>query len=132
MYAAAIAIYHSIEFAADSAAALAVCIRRTARADRTAGQPSVGRNLISAHGEDHDSTRSASRHHAIWRCRMSAWRHPAAVRDVSINLNYAIEVAHKAEQGKRDFLFMADGRFINEKSIPHFLNRFEPQTFIAT
>ena len=38
----------------------------------------------------------------------------------------------KAEQGKRDFLFMADGRFINEKSISHFLNRFEPQTFIAT
>ena len=62
---------------------------------------------------------------------MSAWRHPAAVADASINLNYAIEVAQKAEQGKLDFLFVADGLFINEKSIPHFLNRFEPLTLLS-
>lgn len=63
---------------------------------------------------------------------MSAWRHPAAVVDASINLKYATSVARKAEQGKLDFLFVADGLFINEKSIPHFLNRFEPLTLLST
>ena len=62
---------------------------------------------------------------------MSAWRHPAAQADASINLDYAKKIARKAEQGKLDFLFVADGLFINEKSIPHFLNRFEPLTLLS-
>ncbi len=62
---------------------------------------------------------------------MSAWRHPAAQVDASINLDYAKKIARKAEQGKLDFLFVADGLFINEKSIPHFLNRFEPLTLLS-
>ncbi len=62
---------------------------------------------------------------------MSAWRHPAAVADASINFNFVIETAKKAEQGKLDFLFVADGLYINEKSIPHFLNRFEPLTLLS-
>lgn len=62
---------------------------------------------------------------------MSAWRHPGALADASINLDYAKYIARKAEAGKLDFLFVADGLFINEKSIPHFLNRFEPLTLLS-
>ncbi|AMO49562.1 Nitrilotriacetate monooxygenase component A [Enterobacter sp. FY-07] len=62
---------------------------------------------------------------------MSAWRHPAAVADASINFDFVLETARIAEQGKFDFLFVADGLYINEKSIPHFLNRFEPITVLS-
>lgn len=62
---------------------------------------------------------------------MSAWRHPAAAADASINFDFVKETALKAEQGKLDFLFVADGLYINEKSIPHFLNRFEPLTVLS-
>ena len=30
-----------------------------------------------------------------------------------------------------DFVFIADGLYITEKSIPHFLNRFEPLTILS-
>ncbi|KOC87708.1 NtaA/DmoA family FMN-dependent monooxygenase, partial [Winslowiella iniecta] len=63
---------------------------------------------------------------------MSAWRHPNARPDASINLDFVKSVAKKAEEGKLDFLFVADGLYINEKSIPHFLNRFEPITLLST
>lgn len=62
---------------------------------------------------------------------MSAWRHPAAPADASINFDFVKETARKAEAGKLDFLFVADGLYINEKSIPHFLNRFEPLTVLS-
>ncbi len=55
---------------------------------------------------------------------MSAWRHPAAQADASINFDFVTQTALKAEAGKLDFIFVADGLYINEKSIPHFLNRF--------
>lgn len=61
---------------------------------------------------------------------MSAWRHPAAQADASINFEFVKQTALKAEEGKLDFLFVADGLYINEKSIPHFLNRFEPLTVL--
>ncbi len=62
---------------------------------------------------------------------MSVWRHPEAVVDASINFEFAKDVAIKAEQAKFDFVFIADGLYINEKSIPHFLNRFEPLTLLS-
>lgn len=62
---------------------------------------------------------------------MSAWRHPAALADASINFGFVQDTARIAEQGKLDFLFVADGLYINEKSIPHFLNRFEPITVLS-
>ncbi|AYM90946.1 LLM class flavin-dependent oxidoreductase [Serratia sp. 3ACOL1] len=62
---------------------------------------------------------------------MSAWRHPAAQVDASINFDFVKNTAIKAEEGKLDFLFVADGLYINEKSIPHFLNRFEPLTVLS-
>ncbi|WP_068775851.1 LLM class flavin-dependent oxidoreductase [Paenibacillus sp. FJAT-26967] len=62
---------------------------------------------------------------------MSAWRHPEIPSDASISIRFYREQAKKAEEGKFDLLFIADGLFINEKSIPHFLNRFEPVTILS-
>ncbi|MBP1992206.1 LLM class flavin-dependent oxidoreductase [Paenibacillus eucommiae] len=62
---------------------------------------------------------------------MAAWRHPDAVTDASVNFAHYTELAQKAESGKLDFVFVADGLYINEKSIPHFLNRFEPITILS-
>ena len=63
---------------------------------------------------------------------MSAWRHSAVTADASINLDFVKQTAQLAEAGKFDFIFVADGLYINEKSIPHFLNRFEPLTVLST
>ena len=54
---------------------------------------------------------------------MSAWRHPLAQADASINFEFVKQTALKAEEGKLDFIFVADGLYINERSIPHFLSR---------
>lgn len=62
---------------------------------------------------------------------MSAWRHPDAVADASVNFDYVKRQAQTAEEGKFDLVFIADGLYINEKSIPHFLNRFEPVTILS-
>lgn len=62
---------------------------------------------------------------------MSAWRHPDAISDASINVAYVTALAQQAERAKFDFLFVADGLYINAKSIPHFLNRFEPVTLLS-
>nr|WP_253937683.1 NtaA/DmoA family FMN-dependent monooxygenase [Dickeya dadantii] len=62
---------------------------------------------------------------------MSAWRHRNVVPDASINFGFVLDTVKKAEQGKFDFAFVADGLYINEKSIPHFLNRFEPLTLLS-
>lgn len=51
--------------------------------------------------------------------------------DASINVNFYKQQALKAESGKFDFVFIADGLYITEKSIPHFLNRFEPITILS-
>ncbi|MBB3112489.1 FMN-dependent oxidoreductase (nitrilotriacetate monooxygenase family) [Paenibacillus phyllosphaerae] len=61
----------------------------------------------------------------------SGWRHPDMPSDASVNLEFYKQQAQKAEEGKFDFVFIADGLFINEKSIPHFLNRFEPITILS-
>lgn len=62
---------------------------------------------------------------------VSAWRHPDIPSDASVSIAYYQEQARKAEEGKLDFLFIADGLHINEQSIPHFLNRFEPITILS-
>lgn len=63
---------------------------------------------------------------------MSSWRHPNATADASVNFQFYKEMAVKAENAKFDLLFIADGLFINEKSLPHFLNRFEPITILSS
>ncbi len=62
---------------------------------------------------------------------MASWRHPQAVPDGPINLQYYRELTRKAEEAKLDFVFFGDGLFISEKSHPIFLNRFEPLTLLA-
>jgi FMN-dependent oxidoreductase (nitrilotriacetate monooxygenase family) len=61
----------------------------------------------------------------------SAWRHPEAITDASVNFELYKHWVQKAEEGKFDLAFVADGLYINEQSIPHFLNRFEPLTILS-
>lgn len=61
----------------------------------------------------------------------SMWRHPDAQPDASVNFGLYKQWVQKAEEGKFDLIFIADGLYINEKSIPHFLNRFEPITILS-
>jgi FMN-dependent oxidoreductase (nitrilotriacetate monooxygenase family) len=62
---------------------------------------------------------------------MNSWKHPAGPADASVNLDFYVETARKAEDAGIAFVFVADGVYINEKSIPHFLNRFEPLTILS-
>ena len=62
---------------------------------------------------------------------MASWRHPNAVVDGAINLDYYLDLTRKAEAAKLDFVFFGDGLYISEKSHPNFLNRFEPLTLLA-
>ncbi|MDP4097080.1 LLM class flavin-dependent oxidoreductase [Paenibacillus sp. P96] len=62
----------------------------------------------------------------------SMWRHPDALPDASVDFELYKRWIQKAEAGKFDLIFIADGLYINEKSIPHFLNRFEPITILST
>ncbi|SFJ77180.1 LLM class flavin-dependent oxidoreductase [Thermoflavimicrobium dichotomicum] len=62
---------------------------------------------------------------------IASWRHPDAVADAAINLNYYKDLVEKAERAKLDLVFIGDGLYISEKSHPNFLNRFEPLTLLA-
>ncbi|WP_168879593.1 LLM class flavin-dependent oxidoreductase [Rhizobium sp. P28RR-XV] len=62
---------------------------------------------------------------------MNAWKHPSVPADASTNLNFFVKTARKAEDAGIAFAFVADGLYINEQSIPHFLNRFEPLTILS-
>lgn len=62
---------------------------------------------------------------------MNAWKHPSGPADASVNLQFYIDAARKAEAAGIAFAFVADGLYINEKSIPHFLNRFEPISILS-
>ncbi|AGB74706.1 MULTISPECIES: LLM class flavin-dependent oxidoreductase [Rhizobium] len=62
---------------------------------------------------------------------MNAWKHPSVPADASTNLNFFVRTARKAEEAGIAFAFVADGLYINEQSIPHFLNRFEPLTILS-
>lgn len=63
---------------------------------------------------------------------MASWRHPHAIPDATINLDYFKHLTQRAEAAKFDFAFFGDGLYISEKSHPNFLNRFEPLTLLAT
>ncbi|MEJ8304744.1 LLM class flavin-dependent oxidoreductase [Saccharibacillus sacchari] len=62
---------------------------------------------------------------------VTGWRHPEVLSDASVNFDFYKRQAQTAEEGKFDLVFIADGLYINEKSIPHFLNRFEPLTILS-
>ncbi|MET3287469.1 UNVERIFIED_CONTAM: FMN-dependent oxidoreductase (nitrilotriacetate monooxygenase family) [Brevibacillus sp. OAP136] len=62
---------------------------------------------------------------------MAAWRHPQAVIDASVNVEFYKSLVKSAEAAKFDLVFVADGLYITEKSHPNFLNRFEPITILS-
>ena len=62
---------------------------------------------------------------------VNAWKHPSNPSDASVNLSFFIDIARKAEANGIAFAFVADGLYITETSIPHFLNRFEPLTILS-
>ncbi|PRD64253.1 LLM class flavin-dependent oxidoreductase [Malikia granosa] len=62
---------------------------------------------------------------------MNAWKHPGGPVDASVNLQHYVRTAQQAEAAGIAFAFVADGAYINEKSIPHFLNRFEPISILS-
>ena len=62
---------------------------------------------------------------------MNSWKHPGGPADASVNLDFYVRTAKKAEDNGIAFAFVADGLYINEKSIPHFLNRFEPISILS-
>lgn len=62
---------------------------------------------------------------------MHAWKHPSNPADASINLPFLTAQVQKAEANGIAFAFVADGLYINDKSIPHFLNRFEPISLLS-
>ena len=45
---------------------------------------------------------------------MASWRHPSAVTDGAINLQYYETLTRKAEDAKLDFVFFGDGLYISE------------------
>ncbi len=63
--------------------------------------------------------------------KISDWRHPEIPSDASVSFKFYKQQALLAEQGKFDFVFIADALYINEKSNPHYLNRFEPLTILS-
>lgn len=63
--------------------------------------------------------------------KVSDWRHSDMPSDASVNFNFYKEQAQISEQGKFDFVFIADALYINKKSNPHYLNRFEPLTILS-
>ncbi|QTH44234.1 LLM class flavin-dependent oxidoreductase [Cohnella sp. LGH] len=62
---------------------------------------------------------------------IAGWRHPEVPADASVSFTFYQRQAQIAEAGKIDLVFIADGLYITEKSIPHFLNRFEPLTLLS-
>lgn len=63
--------------------------------------------------------------------KISDWRHPGIPSDASVSFDFYKEQAQVSERGKFDFIFIADALYINEKSNPHYLNRFEPLTILS-
>lgn len=63
--------------------------------------------------------------------KFSDWRHPGIPSDASVSFDFYKQQAQTSERGKFDFVFIADALYINEKSNPHYLNRFEPLTILS-
>jgi hypothetical protein len=46
---------------------------------------------------------------------MASWRHPNAVADATINLDYFKNLTRQAEAAKYDFAYIGDRLYISEK-----------------
>jgi len=59
------------------------------------------------------------------------WREPGAQTNASIDINWFIANARKAEAAKFDHVFIVDSPYITPDTTPHFLNRLEPLTLLS-
>jgi FMN-dependent oxidoreductase (nitrilotriacetate monooxygenase family) len=59
------------------------------------------------------------------------WRHPDLPGDASIDIDWFITAARKAEAAKFDLVFIVDSPYITPDTAPHFLNRLEPLTLLS-
>jgi alkanesulfonate monooxygenase SsuD/methylene tetrahydromethanopterin reductase-like flavin-dependent oxidoreductase (luciferase family) len=58
-------------------------------------------------------------------------RHPYAVPDAALNCEYFKHHGKIAEEGKVDFIFMADSLAVSDKTVALYLSRFEPLAMLA-
>ncbi|GFZ97053.1 monooxygenase [Paenibacillus marchantiophytorum] len=63
--------------------------------------------------------------------QMASWLYPSTPADAATSLTHYKHMVQKAEEGKMDFAFIADGLFINEVTMPQYLNRLEPVTALS-
>lgn len=61
----------------------------------------------------------------------NGWLHPDLPGDASVDIDWYIESARKAEAAKFDLVFIVDSPFITPDTAPHFLNRLEPLTLLS-
>jgi FMN-dependent oxidoreductase (nitrilotriacetate monooxygenase family) len=59
------------------------------------------------------------------------WLHPDLPGDASIDIDWFIAMARRAEAAKFDLIFIVDSPFITPGTAPHFLNRLEPLTLLS-
>lgn len=59
------------------------------------------------------------------------WLDPEIPGDASVNIDWFIQTAKLAEQGRFDLMFIVDSQFITPSSPPHYLNRLEPLTLLS-
>ena len=59
------------------------------------------------------------------------WLAPGLPGDASVNIDWYIENARKAEAAKFDHVFIVDSPYITPDTAPHFLNRLEPLTLLS-
>jgi FMN-dependent oxidoreductase (nitrilotriacetate monooxygenase family) len=62
---------------------------------------------------------------------VGAWRHPEMQANGSTSLDFVLNLARIAEQGKFDILFIADSLYASENSTPFDVNHFEPITILS-
>ncbi|MDB4974201.1 MAG: NtaA/SnaA/SoxA family monooxygenase [Myxococcaceae bacterium] len=61
----------------------------------------------------------------------NGWQHPSVQGDASVDIDWFIRNAEKAEAAKFDLLFIVDSPYITPDTAPHFLNRLEPLTLLS-
>lgn len=61
----------------------------------------------------------------------NGWLHPDLPGDASVNIDWYIDNARKAEAAKFDLVFIVDSPYITPDTAPHFLNRLEPLTLLS-
>jgi len=61
----------------------------------------------------------------------NSWRHPDLPGDASVDIDWFIANARKAEAAKFDVVFIVDSPYITPDTAPHFLNRLEPLTLLS-